>query len=147
MRNIAIRVGIVALIIVGGLILRPFISGNASDLAVGDCFDEPTSADQEVESVQHHPCNEAHTGEVFLVQDVADAATFPSDSDWLDEVSTRCLPTFATYTGVAYEDTETLDIGWFTPTADGWGKGDRELICYVRQVDGSATTTSVKAGG
>jgi hypothetical protein len=146
MRNIAIRVGIVALIIVGGLILRPFLSGNASDLAVGDCFDEPTGAAQEVENVQHHPCNEAHTGEVFLVQDVADAPTYPSEDGWIEEVSTRCLPAFATYTGVAYEDTQTLDIGWLTPTAEGWTKGDRELICYVRQADGSATSTSAKAG-
>jgi len=41
MRGLAIRIGIVAVILVGALILRPFISGGAGDLNVGDCFDPP----------------------------------------------------------------------------------------------------------
>jgi hypothetical protein len=38
-RSIAIRVGIIGAIIVGGFLIKQFVSGNASELAVGDCFD------------------------------------------------------------------------------------------------------------
>ena len=53
--------GIVAVIIVGGFILRDRLSSNAGDLKVGDCFDEPASG-AEISDVQHHPCTEAPHG-------------------------------------------------------------------------------------
>ena len=44
---------------IGGFVLRDRLSSNAGDLAVGDCFDEPTASAETIEDVQHQPCTEA----------------------------------------------------------------------------------------
>ena len=58
MRGILIRVGIIAVIGLGALILRPFISGNAGDLNIGDCFELPSASAETIKDVQHHPCDQ-----------------------------------------------------------------------------------------
>ena len=67
---------IVVIVLVVAFVFRDRLSGNAGDLAVGDCFDAPTLDGQTVSDVQHHPCTEPHTGEVFAVvtNPAADAA-------------------------------------------------------------------------
>jgi hypothetical protein len=60
-----IRLVVVGAIVVGGFLFRDRISGNAGDLQVGDCFDDPGTS--EISDVQHHPCTEAHTGEVIFI--------------------------------------------------------------------------------
>lgn len=148
MKTVAIRLGIIGLIVVGGLTLRPFLGGNAGDLKVGECFEAPVG-DETVKDVQHRPCTDPHTGEVVLVQDVpsADGATYPTDSAWLDIVGTTCVPAFNAYTGLDFDTDPTWDLGYFIPTTEGWGDGDRSLICYATLVDGTPTSTSVKVGG
>jgi hypothetical protein len=139
----AIRIGIIAAIIIGGFVLRDRLSSNAGDLQVGDCFDDPGQV-AEVKDVQHHPCSEAHTGEVIYVGSMAgENSAYPSDDTILTFVGTNCLPAFASYTGKEY-DGVTLDVGYFHPTSEGWNKGDRGVICYAYNIDGSTTTGSVK---
>jgi hypothetical protein len=58
-------VAIVAVIAVVGVVFRDRFGSNAGELVVGDCFDLPGAAGLTVSNVQHHPCNEAHTAEVF----------------------------------------------------------------------------------
>jgi hypothetical protein len=143
-RGILIRVGLVAGIIVIGLVIRPFVTGNAGDLAVGDCFDPPSSDVQTVKDVQHHPCSEPHGGEVFFVDKMADQATFPDEDTFNTYVSDHCLPAYQAYTGVDVLTEEGADIGWLVPTEEGWGKGDREVTCYATRLDNAKTTGSVK---
>lgn len=137
------------LLLVGGALVvflfRDFIGGNASDLKVGDCFDVPTETI--VEDVQHHPCNESHTGEVFLVVDhPAEAgAPFPNDEDLGDFFVDRCLSAFESYTGVAYEDAVDLEVDAFYPLDEGWGDGQRTFICYAFRADEGPMTESVRA--
>jgi Septum formation len=140
--GIAAVIGVIAVV---GFIFRDRLSGGAGDLQVGDCFDDP-GAVAEVSDVQHHPCSEAHTGEVFLVSEMTgDNATYPTDDAFLEHVGTNCVPAFETYTGTTFDDNTALDIGYFHPTSEGWGDGDREVICYAYNLDGSTTTGSVKA--
>ncbi|HEX5013789.1 MAG TPA: septum formation family protein [Candidatus Limnocylindrales bacterium] len=139
-----IRIAIIAVIVVGGLIFRDRLSGNAGELKVGDCFDDP-GAIAEVSDVQHHPCEESHTSEVFFVGEMTgENASYPTDDAIFEFVSTNCIPAFASYTGKEY-DGVTLDVGYFHPTSEGWSKGDRGMICYVYPLDGQPTTGSVKA--
>jgi hypothetical protein len=122
------------------------ISSNAGDLSVGECFDEPPQEEQEVEDVQRRPCNEAHTAEVVFVGDMAGATdAYPSDDQFLDAVSSQCVPAFNAYTGRDYDTDPELEIGYFIPTAEGWNVGDHELICYAIRVDAAPMTQSVKA--
>src|SRR5262245_56412524 len=64
-RGNLIVIGIFIALGVGGFIFRDFLSANATDLKVGDCFDEPANMES-VEDVQHHPCTDEHTAEVFF---------------------------------------------------------------------------------
>jgi hypothetical protein len=142
--NIGIRLAIVALVAGGAFVFRDRLSGHAGDLQVGDCFDVPSSAVQEVGDVQHHPCNEAHTGEVVYVGDYPDATAYPSDDQWRAHVTTHCVPAFNTYTGLDFANDVVFDMGFFTPTAEGWGDGDREVTCYAARIDGASLASSIK---
>ncbi len=146
MRGILIRVAIVGAIIIAFILLRPLLPGNASTLAVGDCFDVPTGTET-IEDVQHHPCTEAHGGEVVLSGNYEpSSATYPTDAEFEDFVADKCLPAFETYTGRTYETATDLNIEWFVPTAESWADGNKKVVCYALNADGSTLTKSVKAG-
>lgn len=148
MRTIALRLGLLGAIGVGGVVLAPFLMGSVADLAVGDCFDPPTE-EVEVSEVQRHPCTDAHTGEVIYVGDYpsTEGQTFPGDEAFVDHVAAVCLPAFESYTGLDYETATQWDFGYFTPTSAGWAEGDREISCYATRVDGAPTTGSLKVAG
>jgi hypothetical protein len=141
--GLAIRIGLIAIVGIGLFIFRDRLTGGASDLAVGDCFDDPGVA-TEVSDVQHHPCTEPHTSEVLYVGDMPSSDTYPTDAQFTAAVETACVPAFNAYTGLDFTTDPTFNMGYFTPTADGWGDGDRELICYVIRIDGAPVSQSLK---
>ena len=143
--RILIRLGILALILAGGWLFRDRLSSNAGDLAVGDCFDVPASKTN-VKDVQHHPCAESHTGEVFaIVTHPAAKGTPPLAHDALfSYLGSTCGPLFINYVGPVAAGAGLLDAGAFYPPDAGWNDGDRTITCYVYRVDGKPTTTSAK---
>jgi hypothetical protein len=144
-RNIAIRIGLFALIGVGALIARPFLTGGAGDLKVGECFDVPAIG-QTVEEVQHHPCTDAHSAEVVFVGKftAAEGVAYPA-LDVLDEdVASLCVPAFDTYTGLAFQTDPDWTMGYFYPLSEDWDKGDRDLVCYATRIDEAVTSSSIK---
>jgi putative regulator of septum formation len=144
MRGLVIRLGIIGVIVVGGFVLRDRLSGNAGDVRVGDCFDEPSTA-QNVEDVQHHPCTEPHTAEIVFVGDHPDADTYPSSDAFDAFVFERCVPAFESYTGRAWETDTELDMAYFYPTSEGWPRGDHEIACYLVRIDSAKMTSSMSA--
>lgn len=144
-KGIALRVGLVGAIGVGGLVLRDRLTGAATDLKVGDCFDEPAGV-TEVSEVQHQPCTDAHDAEVIYVANYT-GDSYPVISGFDDYVVDNCIPAFQTYVGRSFDEATELDLSYFFPTLDGWGKGDREITCYLVNVDSSKLTRSMKAGG
>lgn len=143
MRRLLIWIGVIAVVGVVGLVFRDFLSSGATDLRVGDCFDEPAQLDR-VEDVQHHPCTDAHTAEVIFVANHPDSATYPSLDTFDSFVFDRCVPIFESYTGRDYETDTELDIAYFYPLSENW-PGDKEITCYVYRLDSGKMTTSVKA--
>jgi hypothetical protein len=143
-----VLIAVAALALIGGAIVAQTLLGgetvDAFDLSVGDCIEVPEAS--EFSELGQTACDEAHTGEVFFVGDHPDGAdaAFPSDDAFFEWVGGVCDPAFQTYTGAAYEDQTTLDYGYFTPTADGWEAGDREVICYLALADFSETDQSWK---
>ena len=134
---------IAAVIAVGGFFLRDRISSDAGDLRVGDCFDVPTTMDV-VDEVQHHPCNEVHTGEVVGVADYPASGSdpYPSDGAMTAFAEDLCVRTFRNYTGRdALTDPE-LTVGYLYPIPDGWAEGDHEITCYLARVDEGPMTSS-----
>jgi hypothetical protein len=146
MRGILIRVAIVGAIIVAFIVLRPLLPGNASTLAVGDCFDVPTG-NETIEDVQHHPCTEPHGGEVIHSAKYEGPATaYPTDAEFEDYVADKCLPAFETYTGRTYEAATDLNLEWFVPTSESWADGNKKVVCYALNADGTQLSKSIKAG-
>jgi hypothetical protein len=144
-RTLAVRIIIVAVIAVGGLIFRDRLSGGASDLKAGDCFDD--KAGTEIKDVQHHPCTEAHTAEVILVtkHNAAKGAAVPTSAELDAWATTTCVPAIINYVG-AGADFDSLNYGIFYPRAADWSNGERQMICYVIRLDQGPMTKSLKAG-
>jgi hypothetical protein len=143
--RLVIRLGILALILGGGYLFRDRLTSSASDLVVGDCFDVPVSS-TDVKDVQHHPCTESHTGEVFAVlTNTAAKGTPPLSHDALiSYLATSCGPLWISYVGQAAATGGQIDAGAFYPPDDRWNKGDRSITCYSYRVDGKPMTTSMK---
>ena len=112
---------------------------------MGDCFDVPTE-NVDVKDVQHHPCNESHTGEVFaLVTHPAAKGTAPLTEDALiDYIASACGPTWVTYVGQEAAGSSVFDVGAFYPRDQDWNDGERSVTCYTYRVDGAAMSSSLK---
>ena len=149
MKSLGLRIGVIAVIVIAGVILRPFISGNASDLSVGDCFDLPTSTATEVKDVQHHPCDQDHGGEVIWVGNYPGTKSdpYPTDPEMFAFVSSQCIPVYNTYTGKDLTTQLEWDVNWLQPTEDGWKKGDLKVTCFLFRVDNTKFKGSQKAAG
>jgi hypothetical protein len=146
MRRIIAVLVVVAVAAGIGFLFRDRLTGNAGDLQVGDCFMVP--AGDTVNDVQHHPCAEAHDGEVFVVDKYSGTDTYPSTDDFDAWAAQYCGPAFQTYTGDSYDTRNDLSIGYFYPLEDGWGKGDRQMICYLTPLpEGTTVTVSYKKAG
>lgn len=140
-----IRIAIVAVIVIGGLIFRDRLSGNAGDLKVGDCFDIP-NARVDVKDVQHHPCNESHTAEVFaIVTHPATKGAPPlTEAQLIDFLSSSCGPIWVSYIGQEAVRSNVFDVGAFYPRDSDWNDGDRAVTCYTYRTDERPMTSSLK---
>src|SRR3990172_6879284 len=107
-RGNLVRIGIIAVVVVGALLFRDRLSGSATDLRVGDCFDEP--AGTEVAEVQHRPCTEGHDAEIVFVGDYPDQDAFPGQTAFDEYVFDSCVPAFETYLGIDYETDTDYDL-------------------------------------
>lgn len=146
MQGLVLRVGAIAVIVVGALVFRNYLSGSAGDLRVGDCFDQPTTLET-VDDVQHHPCTDPHTAEIFFVGDHPSSDTYPTIDAFDSFVYDNCVPAFERYTGRDWETDIELDMAYFYPTSEGWPEGDHEISCYVIRIDSGTMNTSMKAAG
>jgi putative regulator of septum formation len=141
-----IRLGILAVMLGGGYLFRDRLSSSPTELAVGDCFDVP-AVKTAIKNVQHHPCTESHTGEVFalVTHPAAKGAPPPADAAMLDYLYNVCGPLFISYVGPVAAGVGNLDAGAFYPPDKGWADGDRGITCYAYRVDRAPMTGSVKA--
>ena len=99
------------------------------ELRVGDCFDLKDATAEYIDDVDARPCSETHEYEVFLVQDMP-GGDFPSEATFDAYVADACLPAFATFVGLEYEQSE-LEIFYLVPSEDSWSEGDRAVMCAV----------------
>jgi hypothetical protein len=142
---------VVALVVVGvGFLFRDRITGQAADLQVGDCFDIPAdaSASATVHDVQHHPCTEAHGGEVFAVLTFpgGSSATYPTQDAFDAFAVAQCGPAFTSYTGLPIDAPTNLEGSYLFPTPDGWTKDDDRMItCYLDDSTGTPLTHSMRS--
>jgi hypothetical protein len=117
---------------------------SVEDLSAGTCFDVPAA--DSVSTITKVACDQAHDAEIFHNADFTeDASSYPITLTFDRFAGEACTPAFETYTGESADDTD-LTIGYFYPSRDSWGDGDREVTCYAGRGDGTKLTQSVKAG-
>ena len=139
---------VVLVIAVGGFFFRDRLESSADDLRLGDCFDVP-AGEQVVEEVQHHPCNEAHTGEVIGLSDYPGegSAAYPGESRLFAFADDLCMRAFRNYTGRDPLQDPEFTWGYFYPIEEGWDEGDHEIACYLLRVDEGPMTASYRLAG
>ena len=143
-----VGIGIIAVLAIGGFLFRDILSGNATDLRVGDCFNLPDANVAVVDEVKHERCSDDHQAEVFFVGDYPGSKDdpFPTDEAMSAYIEQQCLPTFNSYTGRDYYEWEEMDFSAFTPTSEGWSDGDQEVTCFLLRVDEAKFKGSLKGG-
>ncbi len=114
------------------------------NLEVGDCFNG-SELGVEVTEVPTIDCAEPHEDEIYATKDLPEG-TWPGDSAISDQTVEYCMAEFNTFVGFDYMESE-LDFNAITPSAQSWGEGDREIVCYIYEMDGSMTTGSLKGAG
>jgi hypothetical protein len=114
---------------------------DAFEIAVGDCFDDPTATD-EIDSLPAVPCGEPHDNEVYAAFDVSLPA-YPDDDVMFDHAIRACIGRFAGFVGRDYESS-VLDIYTMYPTAESWQHDDREIVCAVYDLAGEKLVGSVR---
>jgi len=144
--NIGVRIAVIAIIAVVGLIFRDRLTGNATDLQAGDCFDE-ASEGLTVKDVQHHPCTEGHTAEVILVSKhpAAEGAAMLTNTELETYVSSNCVAALFAYAGGQDKVAKNIEVGVYYPLEEDWSKGERDMTCYAYTTDGAKLTSSIKA--
>ena len=125
-----------------------FISQNqsASDLAIGQCFDEPAQ-ETGITTVVKHACTESHDAEVFHVVEYDKGDAYPVSLSLDSFIDETCVVVFGTYIGEPFETATDFELGYFYPDREAWDKGDRTFTCYVTKADNSKLTQSVKRAG
>lgn len=139
MRKTAI--GILAL----GLVLAACGGKSAFELAVGDCFDDPSSFEN-VETVPEKACSEPHDNEVYanLTLTGGEWPGLATVEEWADE---QCYTEFEQYVGASYEES-ILDFGWLVPTERSWNEiDDRTVTCILYDANLAKLEGSMKGSG
>jgi hypothetical protein len=112
------------------------------DLAVGDCFNRKDPTASAADEVDAKRCDDKHQFELFAIATMS-AGEYPTESEMDAFVGDRCLPAFGTYVGRTY-DQSGLEISWYYPTKDGWGRGDHVIQCAASDPLDSQLTASLK---
>lgn len=115
-----------------------------SDLARGDCFDDPAVSDA-IAEIDLVDCAQSHDNEVFANL-VIEQTVYPGDEAIADFAFDSCLDPFEAYVGEAYADS-TLDYTFLAPTAESWNQvGNRVVTCILYSADLAKLTGSMEAG-
>jgi hypothetical protein len=142
--GLAVRLIVIGALVGGGILFRDRLTSGATDLKVGDCFDDTTST-TDVKEVQHHPCTENHTAEVVLTADypAPKGAPYPGRSGMSTYSDQTCTTAVISYVGMA-GDLDTLSYGIYFPKEADWNSGDRWIICYVSTANGTPVSQSMR---
>ncbi|MBN4047572.1 septum formation family protein [Acidimicrobiaceae bacterium AH-315-P05] len=128
---------IIALAIGMAAISAACSSGNVFAIEVGQCFNDPDNF-EEVSDVEMVDCSDPHDNEAYHVYDMTQD-DFPGDAAVQDLAQIECVARFDAYVGSDYA-TSSLDIGAFFPTNETWDQNDREVICFLYDLDFSKLT-------
>jgi hypothetical protein len=95
-------------------------------------------------AIRSTDCATAHRGEIVGIYAIADpdGAAFPGLPAIESIASAECPGLFEDYVGIGY-DASRLEMIFLHPSADTWGRGDRQIACIAIGAAGSDLNTSV----
>jgi hypothetical protein len=112
---------------------------------VGQCVDGVGSGSTDTSKIRTTACANSHVGEVVGIDPIAgqdDGAAFPGVPTVEATAAERCPSLFAAYVGIAYENSR-LEMFYVYPSAETWGRGDRQIACFVTGPAGEKLTGSI----
>lgn len=111
-----------------------------------ECFDDWDGATsdgfQQVTELDTIDCVEPHDNEVYATYNMADGS-FPGSDAVETAIVTQCEAAFAPYVGTSYAESR-LDYGALFPTSESWAEGDREIICFLWDIEFLKLTGSME---
>jgi hypothetical protein len=115
-------------------------------IEVGDCFNDDTSATEEIQAVEMPECTEEHDNEAYLVYDVSET-DFPEydDAGLQTAAEEGCFAEFESFVGAPFDSTN-LSFSFYYPGAQGWQEGDREILCFAYDLAGPISESLVGKG-
>ncbi len=129
-----------------GLVAAACGGTSAFDLAVGDCFDDPSSFD-EVTTVAAVSCEDPHDNEVSANVQMTGGSDYPGDDVVASFADDACFEAFERYVGATYAESS-LDYAWLAPTRQSWEqRDDRIVTCIVYDTERAKLVGSVRASG
>ena len=121
----------------------------ATDLALGDCFNEPSDANTSNEkftllAVNVVPCGQSHDEEVvgYIAYPAGPDVAFPGDDARRTRRRGMC-PAFEDWVGRPLAEMS-LEMGYPWPLQDSWDAGERGILCVAYQTGGSRLVGSVR---
>ncbi len=124
------------------------------DLAIGDCVDFPAADEfsddsgQSLLAMKQFSCETDHHLEVFaFVQHHAEmGADYPGELELDLFGNAACIDEVEDYVGAPWPATG-LDVRTLRPLPEGWGFGDRQIVCMASSLGGAMTATIKDSGG
>lgn len=135
---------VILLLAIAGLTTGCLGGGNVFSLSAGDCFNDPDTFG-EVSDVELVDCGDPHDNEVYALFDIA-ADDYPGDAAVQDEAAEGCLAAFEGYVGRDYQSSS-LDISALTPTSESWDQGDKEVVCFLFDLNFEPLPASARNSG
>ncbi|MGW3912588.1 DUF4190 domain-containing protein [Streptomyces sp. NPDC005070] len=109
--------------------------GSAFSLEVGECFDTPRGSLKGLAiDVDKVPCTGEHDAEAFADFEMAEG-DYPGQDAIADEADRRCYLLRNTYAMDSWAVPGDVAVYSFTPTAQTWRTGDREVSCLFGNTD------------
>ncbi|MCZ2263682.1 septum formation family protein [Isoptericola sp. QY 916] len=115
-----------------------------ANLNLGDCFELPADA-TDLTGIVAVDCTSPHGAELVGVDELTDAE-YPGEDSVVATTEDFCFEEFADYVGTDY-DASGLDMMYLYPTEASWTFGDRRLMCWAQNPDGSPLEASVQGSG
>lgn len=133
-----------AAMVLGGCSL---LGGTTAD--VGDCVDLDVDATV-ITELKGFACSTEHDAEIYFKGDVSADGAYDAEAVEQEAID-LCLASFEDFVGLEYFSSA-LDVYYLFPEEDGWGTGDRSVICAVYTPDAATgevtrTTGSLEGSG
>lgn len=113
----------------------------------GDCFNEldynPDSGI--ISSVKLVDCSEPHENEATKSVSLPDGA-YPGVTAVDNHANAECIAAFEDYSGFIYDGLGRYEYGFYSPTIESWGGGDREVLCLIKGYEGPTTGSAKDLG-